>query len=112
MTAIDEKPTIHNGHTESHESTPMTHPIGPEIGDLLDQMAPLGSPAQSVAECAEAVVRRAELLARLIDDGASTTEAQLIAREAREEATKARLLAKRAHHLTGTPLEAAHEPPF
>ena len=90
----------------------MTHPIGPEIGDLLDQVAPFGSPAASVAECAEAVVRRAELLAHVIGGGASTLQAQLIAHEAREEATKARLLAARGHRLARTPLEAVPEPPF
>jgi hypothetical protein len=65
-----------------------------------------------VAECAGAVVRRAELLARVIDDGASIPEAHDIAREAREEAAKAHLRAERAHRLSGTSLEAAHEPPF
>jgi hypothetical protein len=52
------------------------------------------------------------LLARVIDAGASTPEAHDIAREAREEAAKARLLADRAHRLAGTPLEAVQEPPF
>lgn len=90
----------------------MKHPIGPDFGNLLDQVAPFGGPAASVAECAEAMVRRAELLASIIDSGASTAEAHHIAREAREEADKARLLAERAHRLAGTPFEAAHEPPL
>jgi hypothetical protein len=90
----------------------MTDPIDPEISDLLDQVAPFGGPATSLAECAEAVVRRAELLARVIDSRASTPEAQHIAREAREEAANARLLVERGHRLAGTPIEAAHEPPF
>ena len=91
---------------------PTTHPIGPEFSDLLDQVAPFGSPTASVKECAEAVARRAELLAAVIDTAASTPEAQNLARNARQEAATARRLAERAHRLAGPPLRAAEEPPF
>jgi dTDP-4-dehydrorhamnose reductase len=92
----------------------MTDPAKAEIGDLLDQMAPFGDRTASVARCAKAVVRRAELLAHIVDDGtiSHAQEAQQIAREAREEAAKARLLAERARRLAATSPEQAQEPPF
>jgi hypothetical protein len=90
----------------------MTETIGPEIGNLLDQRAPLRQPHRQrggMRRGGDSQSRTADPLHRRRRQHPG---AQQIAREAREEAAKARLLAERARRLAGMPPEPAQEPPF
>ena len=100
----------------------MTDPAGAQISDPFDYVPPFADATASLAECAAAVERRAEQLARIADDranhraGADAQDWRRLARETREEAAKARVFADRVGlRATATQPDGAtseQDPPF